>query len=139
MFAFTFYLASMLLDDAITHAQAQAGAFANRFGGEERVKYLIHIFFTDAAAGIAYAYKYFLFFESSGYFYCPVSCYRFTCIQYKIQKYLLKLVFIGEYSGSLLSYTSVMVMFLNSFCPFISISNCCMVSFTLIMALTGGD
>src|SRR5580704_9607610 len=42
--------AAMLLHDAVADAQAQAGAFADRFSGEERIEHLLRR--VDARAGI---------------------------------------------------------------------------------------
>jgi hypothetical protein len=42
-----------LLDEAIDHAEAKAGALAFRLGGEERLEHMLHDVWRDAAAGVA--------------------------------------------------------------------------------------
>ena len=44
--------AAGLLDDAVDHRQAKAGALADLLGGEERLEYLLQHVGRDAAAGV---------------------------------------------------------------------------------------
>ena len=52
--AFHADLATMRLDNAIAHREPQAGAFANLFGGKERVKNALQIGLWNATTVVAH-------------------------------------------------------------------------------------
>lgn len=52
-FALHVYVAAVILDDAVADGEAEAGAFADLFGGEKRIVDFGEVFGGDAAAAVA--------------------------------------------------------------------------------------
>ena len=89
--AFSLDRAAMLFDNSVTDGQTKTGAFADGFGGEERIEDAAQMLRINATARIGNGDYHRFAFHSAGYFYFATISDRLRGVDQKIRPNLIEL------------------------------------------------